>query len=59
MTCAARVEKKPNRMDGGSTHGRPREREAPRLPPGGPPVANLIATVVETGHTGEDPPRPV
>ncbi|GAA0921558.1 heavy metal translocating P-type ATPase [Streptomyces thermoalcalitolerans] len=57
-SCAARVEKKLNRMDGVTATvnfatGKARIAHPPEVS-----VDDLIATVVKTGYTAEEPPRP-
>ncbi|MET9696167.1 heavy metal translocating P-type ATPase [Streptomyces sp. NPDC006529] len=57
-SCAARIEKKLNRMDGVSASvnyatEKARVSYAPEVQ-----VADLIATVVKTGYTAEEPPPP-
>ncbi|GAA1013763.1 carbonate dehydratase [Streptomyces sp. F-3] len=57
-SCAARVEKKLNRMDGVTATvnfatGKARIAHPPEVS-----VDDLIATVVRTGYTAEEPPRP-
>lgn len=57
-SCAARVEKKLNRMDGvTATVNYATEKARVSYPPG-VQVADLIATVVKTGYTAEEPPPP-
>ncbi|MEU8762007.1 heavy metal translocating P-type ATPase [Streptomyces sp. NPDC048659] len=57
-SCAARVEKKLNRMDGvTATVNYATEKARVEHPPG-VSVDDLIATVVRTGYTAEEPPPP-
>ncbi|MFF5447820.1 heavy metal translocating P-type ATPase [Streptomyces sp. NPDC012888] len=57
-SCAARIEKKLNRMDGVSATVN-FATETARVSYGGDvEVADLIATVVKTGYTAEEPPPP-
>jgi Cu+-exporting ATPase len=57
-SCAARVEKKLNRMDGvTATVNYATEKARVTYPPG-VAVSDLIATVVKTGYTAEEPPPP-
>ncbi|MFD7699473.1 heavy metal translocating P-type ATPase [Streptomyces caelestis] len=57
-SCAARVEKKLNRMDGvTATVNYATERARITYPPG-TEVADLISTVVRTGYTAEEPAPP-
>ncbi|GAA2578389.1 heavy metal translocating P-type ATPase [Streptomyces roseoviolaceus] len=57
-SCAARVEKKLNRMDGvTATVNYATEKARVSYPPG-TEVADLIATVVKTGYTAEEPAPP-
>ncbi|MGP2441001.1 heavy metal translocating P-type ATPase, partial [Streptomyces sp. JW3] len=57
-SCAARVEKKLNRMDGvTATVNYATEKARISYPPG-TEVADLIATVERTGYTAEEPPPP-
>ncbi|MGW1723023.1 heavy metal translocating P-type ATPase [Streptomyces sp. NPDC002306] len=58
--CAARVEKKLNRMDGVTATVNYATEKAKVTYPAGIRVADLIATVVKTGYTAEEPapPRP-
>ncbi|MFG2883967.1 heavy metal translocating P-type ATPase [Streptomyces sp. NPDC048297] len=60
-SCAARVEKKLNRMDGVSATVNYATEKAKVSYPEGLQVADLIATVVTTGYTAEEPapPQPV
>ncbi|MET7651660.1 MULTISPECIES: heavy metal translocating P-type ATPase [unclassified Streptomyces] len=61
-SCAARVEKKLNRMDGVSASVNYATEKARVSYPAGIEVADLIATVVKTGYTAEEPvpvPEPV
>ncbi|WP_028803557.1 heavy metal translocating P-type ATPase [Streptomyces sp. 142MFCol3.1] len=57
-SCAARVEKKLNRMDGVSATVNYATEKAKVSYPEGVHVADLIATVVKTGYTAEEPPPP-
>ena len=58
-SCAARIEKKLNRMDGVDRHGQLRHREGPgRLSAPASSAADLIATVERTGYTAEVPAPP-
>ncbi|MFC9284690.1 heavy metal translocating P-type ATPase [Streptomyces collinus] len=59
-SCAARVEKKLNRMDGVSATVNYATQKAKVSYAEGVAVADLIATVVRTGYTAEEPapPRP-
>ncbi|MEW2618854.1 heavy metal translocating P-type ATPase [Streptomyces sp. NPDC048106] len=59
-SCAARVEKKLNRMDGVSATVNYATEKAKVSYGAGVEVADLIATVVKTGYTAEEPapPRP-
>ncbi|MET7452433.1 heavy metal translocating P-type ATPase [Streptomyces sp. NPDC005574] len=54
-SCAARVEKKLNRMDGVSATVNYATEKARVAFPAGVEVADLIATVVKTGYTAEEP----
>jgi Cu+-exporting ATPase len=54
-SCAARVEKKLNRMDGVSATVNYATEKARVTYPEGTEVADLIATVVKTGYTAEEP----
>ncbi|MFG2132310.1 heavy metal translocating P-type ATPase [Streptomyces sp. NPDC048751] len=57
-SCAARVEKKLNRMEGvTATVNYATEKAKVSYPPG-TEVADLIATVVKTGYTAEEPEPP-
>ncbi len=57
-SCAARVEKKLNRIDGvEATVNYATEKARIAYPPG-VEIAELIATVVKTGYTAEQPPPP-
>ncbi|CCK29935.1 Cation-transporting P-type ATPase A [Streptomyces davaonensis JCM 4913] len=59
-SCAARVEKKLNRMDGVTASVNYATEKARVSYPAGVEVADLIATVVKTGYTAEEPaPAPV
>ncbi|MGQ4360142.1 heavy metal translocating P-type ATPase [Streptomyces sp. SAS_272] len=58
-SCAARVEKKLNRMDGVTATVNYATEKAQVSYPAGVEVADLIATVVKTGYTAEEPaPEP-
>ncbi|MER5430635.1 heavy metal translocating P-type ATPase [Streptomyces sp. NPDC002588] len=57
-SCAARVEKKLNRMDGVSATVNYATEKAKVSCPAGTEVADLIATVVKTGYTAEEPAPP-
>ncbi|CAM5721582.1 heavy metal translocating P-type ATPase [Streptomyces fumanus] len=57
-SCAARVEKKLNRMDGVTATVNYATEKARVVYPAGTEVADLIATVVKTGYTAEEPPPP-
>ncbi|MFD8809116.1 heavy metal translocating P-type ATPase [Streptomyces sp. NPDC059597] len=57
-SCAARVEKKLNRMDGVSATVNYATEKAKVSYGPGVRVADLIATVVKTGYTAEEPPPP-
>ncbi|MBA4864167.1 copper-translocating P-type ATPase [Streptomyces sp. PSKA54] len=57
-SCAARIEKKLNRMDGVSATVNFATEKAKVSYPAGVEVADLIATVVKTGYTAEEPPPP-
>ncbi|MDX2824624.1 heavy metal translocating P-type ATPase [Streptomyces ipomoeae] len=57
-SCAARVEKKLNRMDGVTASVNYATEKAKITYPAGMEVADLIATVVKTGYTAEEPPPP-
>ncbi|MFF3907173.1 heavy metal translocating P-type ATPase [Streptomyces sp. NPDC001848] len=57
-SCAARVEKKLNRMDGVTATVNFATEKAKISYPEGIEVADLIATVVKTGYTAEEPPPP-
>ncbi|MFD7242026.1 heavy metal translocating P-type ATPase [Streptomyces massasporeus] len=57
-SCAARVEKKLNRMDGVSATVNYATEKARITCPEGTEVADLIATVVRTGYTAEEPAPP-
>lgn len=54
-SCAARVEKKLNRMDGVTATVNYATEKARIAYPAGTEVADLIATVVKTGYTAEEP----
>ncbi|MBA2806295.1 copper-translocating P-type ATPase [Streptomyces sp. KM273126] len=58
-SCAARVEKKLNRMDGVSATVNYATEKAKVTYSEGIQVADLIATVVKTGYTAEEPPPPL
>ncbi|MFI5616746.1 heavy metal translocating P-type ATPase [Streptomyces sp. NPDC051567] len=57
-SCAARIEKKLNRMDGVSATVNYATEKAKVSYAGDVRVADLIATVVKTGYTAEEPPPP-
>ncbi|MEU9144253.1 heavy metal translocating P-type ATPase [Streptomyces sp. NPDC048349] len=57
-SCAARIEKKLNRMDGVSATVNYATEKAKVSYTGGVQVSDLIATVVKTGYTAEEPPPP-
>ncbi|MFJ4472351.1 heavy metal translocating P-type ATPase [Streptomyces sp. NPDC089424] len=57
-SCAARVEKKLNRMDGVSATVNYATEKARISYPAGTEVADLIATVVKTGYTAAEPTPP-
>ncbi|MES4890297.1 heavy metal translocating P-type ATPase [Streptomyces sp. NPDC096012] len=57
-SCAARVEKKLNRMEGVSATVNYATGKARVAYADGVQVADLIATVVRTGYTAEEPPPP-
>ncbi|MFF4310843.1 heavy metal translocating P-type ATPase [Streptomyces sp. NPDC001507] len=57
-SCAARVEKKLNRMDGVTATVNYATEKAKVAYPQGVQVADLIATVVKTGYTAEEPAPP-
>ncbi|MGW5177571.1 heavy metal translocating P-type ATPase [Streptomyces sp. NPDC004082] len=57
-SCAARVEKKLNRMDGVTATVNYATEKAKVTYPAGTQVADLIATVVKTGYTAEEPAPP-
>ncbi|MFJ7065522.1 heavy metal translocating P-type ATPase [Streptomyces sp. NPDC101115] len=57
-SCAARVEKKLNRMEGVTATVNYATEKARVEHPADLPVAELIATVVKTGYTAEEPPPP-
>ncbi|MEV6684224.1 heavy metal translocating P-type ATPase [Streptomyces sp. NPDC051130] len=57
-SCAARIEKKLNRMDGVSATVNYATEKAKVSYSGDVRVADLIATVVKTGYTAEEPPPP-
>ncbi|MFF4550748.1 heavy metal translocating P-type ATPase [Streptomyces sp. NPDC001435] len=57
-SCAARVEKKLNRMDGVTATVNFATEKAKVAYGPGIEVADLIATVVKTGYTAEEPPPP-
>ncbi|MEU4653653.1 heavy metal translocating P-type ATPase [Streptomyces sp. NPDC023723] len=57
-SCAARVEKKLNRMDGVTATVNYATEKARISHPAGTGIADLIATVERTGYTAEEPPPP-
>ncbi|WP_405534011.1 heavy metal translocating P-type ATPase [Streptomyces sp. NBC_00075] len=57
-SCAARIEKKLNRMDGVTATVNYATEKAKVSFPEGVAVADLIATVEKTGYTAEEPPPP-
>ncbi|MCF3135026.1 heavy metal translocating P-type ATPase [Streptomyces olivochromogenes] len=57
-SCAARVERKLNRMDGVTASVNYATEKAKVSYPKGVQVADLIATVEKTGYTAEEPPPP-
>ncbi|MGW0289380.1 heavy metal translocating P-type ATPase [Streptomyces tuirus] len=57
-SCAARVEKKLNRLDGVTATVNYATEKARITCPEGTEVADLIATVVKTGYTAEEPAPP-
>ncbi|MGP4045637.1 heavy metal translocating P-type ATPase [Streptomyces sp. 2A115] len=57
-SCAARVEKKLNRMDGVTATVNYATEKAKVAYPEGVQITDLIATVVKTGYTAEEPPPP-
>ncbi|MFI1030214.1 heavy metal translocating P-type ATPase [Streptomyces sp. NPDC020951] len=57
-SCAARIEKKLNRMDGVTATVNFATEKAKVSYPDGIGVADLIATVEKTGYTAEEPPPP-
>ncbi|MGW7378429.1 heavy metal translocating P-type ATPase [Streptomyces sp. NPDC054794] len=57
-SCAARVERKLNRMDGVTASVNYATEKAKVSYPQGVQVADLIATVEKTGYTAEEPPPP-
>ncbi|MFD5148022.1 heavy metal translocating P-type ATPase [Streptomyces sp. NPDC058401] len=57
-SCAARIEKKLNRMDGVTASVNYATEKAKVSYGEGVAVADLIATVVKTGYTAEEPPPP-
>ncbi|MEU0171360.1 heavy metal translocating P-type ATPase [Streptomyces iakyrus] len=57
-SCAARIEKKLNRMDGVTATVNYATEKAKVSYGGGVEVADLIATVEKTGYTAEEPPPP-
>lgn len=57
-SCAARIEKKLNRMDGVTATVNYATEKARVSYAGDVQVADLIATVVKTGYTAEEPPPP-
>ncbi|WP_033314352.1 heavy metal translocating P-type ATPase [Streptomyces iakyrus] len=58
-SCAARIEKKLNRMDGVTATVNYATEKAKVSYPDGIEIADLIATVEKTGYTAEEPPPPV
>ncbi|MGX1671365.1 heavy metal translocating P-type ATPase [Streptomyces sp. NPDC055400] len=58
-SCAARIEKKLNRMDGVAATVNYATEKAKVTFTDGVAVADLIATVEATGYTAQEPPRPV
>ncbi|MFF6812261.1 heavy metal translocating P-type ATPase [Streptomyces sp. NPDC012403] len=58
-SCAARVEKKLNRMDGVTATVNYATEKARITYPPGTEIADLITTVVRTGYTAEEPVREV
>jgi Cu+-exporting ATPase len=54
-SCAARVEKKLNRMDGVTATVNYATQKAKVVHPAGVEVTDLIATVVKTGYTAQEP----
>ncbi|MFI5674438.1 heavy metal translocating P-type ATPase [Streptomyces cellulosae] len=57
-SCAARIEKKLNRMDGVTATVNYATEKAKVSYPDGTEVADLIATVEKTGYTAQEPPPP-
>ncbi|WP_328970367.1 heavy metal translocating P-type ATPase [Streptomyces sp. NBC_00239] len=57
-SCAARIEKKLNRMAGVTATVNYATEKAKVSYPAGTEVADLIATVVKTGYTAQEPPPP-
>ncbi|MFC8289526.1 heavy metal translocating P-type ATPase [Streptomyces sp. NPDC057242] len=57
-SCAARVERKLNRLDGVTATVNYATEKARVEHPSDLPVGELIATVVKTGYTAEEPPPP-
>ncbi|WP_338895527.1 heavy metal translocating P-type ATPase [Streptomyces sp. TG1A-60] len=57
-SCAARIEKKLNRMDGVTATVNYATEKAKVSFPAGVEVTDLIATVEKTGYTAEEPPPP-
>ncbi|WP_405864482.1 heavy metal translocating P-type ATPase [Streptomyces sp. NBC_00005] len=57
-SCAARIEKKLNRLDGVTATVNFATEKAKVAYAGGVEVADLIATVEKTGYTAEEPPPP-
>jgi Cu+-exporting ATPase len=55
-SCAARIEKKLNRLDGVTATVNFATEKAQVFYGGGVEVADLIATVIKTGYTAEEPP---
>ncbi|GGN89404.1 carbonate dehydratase [Streptomyces albiflavescens] len=58
-SCAARIEKKLNRLDGVTATVNFATEKAKVAYPDGTEVADLIATVEKTGYIAEEPPPPV
>ncbi|MEV7070192.1 heavy metal translocating P-type ATPase [Streptomyces sp. NPDC093990] len=57
-SCAARVEKKLNRMDGVTATVNYATEKAKIVYPAGVEIADLVATVVKTGYTAQEPAPP-
>ncbi|WP_053850387.1 cation-translocating P-type ATPase [Streptomyces sp. NRRL B-24085] len=57
-SCAARVEKKLNRMDGVTATVNYATEKAKVVYPAGVEISDLIATVVKTGYTAQEPAPP-